>query len=226
MRFWDRVMYWTAKKLGADIKLGVEATVETVRAQQPDAVVVATGIQAAPHTAWSPTKRLEQAIPGADTNNVVSGWDVLNEKVQVGPKVVVLDDEGHQRGIAIAQWLADKGKEVHLVTHHPTVGMRIFHGSDPYFRKRLAEKGVKPMVNAEITEIAGNTVIFKDTATGAEKRMEGVDTVVWLLCEKANDDLYFQLKGQFPDVRRIGDCAAPRFVEYAIWEGEEVGRGL
>ncbi|MBI2831472.1 MAG: FAD-dependent oxidoreductase [Chloroflexi bacterium] len=221
-----RYLSYQVKRLGVDIKPGVEANLDTVRAEKPDAVIVATGIKAAPYTAWSHTQRLEQSIPGADGKNVVSGWDVLNEKAQAGQKVVVLDDEGHQRGISVAQWLADKGKEVHLVTHHPTIGMRIYHGSDPYFRKRLAEKGIKVTVNAEIKEIAGNAAIFKDTATGAEKRIEGVDTVVWMLCEKPDDDLYFKLKGQFPDVRRIGDCVAPRFVEYAIWEGEDVGRAL
>jgi hypothetical protein len=59
-----------------------------------------------------------------------------------------------------------------------------------------------------------------------EKKIEGVDTVVWAEGYKANDELYFQLKDQFPSVRRIGDCVTPRSLEFAIWEGEEVGRAL
>ena len=38
---------------------------------------------------------------------------------------------------------------------------------------------------------------------------------------KPDDELYFELKGKVKEPYRLGDCVAPRFVDYAIWEGEK-----
>jgi 2,4-dienoyl-CoA reductase-like NADH-dependent reductase (Old Yellow Enzyme family) len=43
---------------------------------------------------------------------------------------------------------------------------------------------------------------------------------------KANDDLYFALKGRIDNLHRIGDCVAPRKLDHAIYEGELAGREL
>ena len=36
---------------------------------------------------------------------------------------------------------------------------------------------------------------------------------------KANDELYFALKGAVENLHRIGDCVAPRKLDHAIYEG-------
>ena len=43
---------------------------------------------------------------------------------------------------------------------------------------------------------------------------------------KANDELYFALKGTVENLHRIGDCLAPRKLDHAIYEGELAGREL
>jgi hypothetical protein len=62
--------------------------------------------------------------------------------------------------------------------------------------------------------------------TGAPDAIEGVDTVVLATGPTANDELYLALKGQLANVRRIGDCVAPRKLDHAIYEGELAGREL
>jgi len=62
--------------------------------------------------------------------------------------------------------------------------------------------------------------------TGAPEQIDGVDTVVLATGPKANDELYFALEGEVEDVRRIGDCVAPRKLDHAIYEGELAGREL
>lgn len=69
------------RKLGVEICLGVEATAESVLAQNPDAVVVATG--AVP---------LIPPIRGlAECPYAVSAWDVLLGKAPQGTRL------GHRR---------------------------------------------------------------------------------------------------------------------------------
>jgi hypothetical protein len=62
--------------------------------------------------------------------------------------------------------------------------------------------------------------------TGAAGSVEGVDTVVLAAGQKANDELYFALKGTVANLHRIGDCLAPRKLDHAIYEGELAGRAL
>ena len=62
--------------------------------------------------------------------------------------------------------------------------------------------------------------------TGAPDSIEGVDTVVLATGQKANDELYFALKGTVENLHRIGDCVAPRKLDHAIYEGELAGREL
>ena len=57
-------------------------------------------------------------------------------------------------------------------------------------------------------------------------RIEGVDTVVLVMGKRANDGVYFALKGKVGELYRVGDCVAPRKITEAIYEGEIVGREL
>ena len=43
---------------------------------------------------------------------------------------------------------------------------------------------------------------------------------------KADEALYFELKGQIRELHRIGDCVAPRKLDHAIYEGYLAGREL
>ena len=46
-----------------------------------------------------------------------------------------------------------------------------------------------------------------------------MDTLVLATGHKADDALYFDLKGVVENVHRIGDCLAPRKLDHAIYEG-------
>ena len=59
--------------------------------------------------------------------------------------------------------------------------------------------------------------------TGAEEEITGVDTVVLATGPRANDELYFALKGEVENLHRIGDCVAPRKLDHAIYEGYLAG---
>jgi hypothetical protein len=60
--------------------------------------------------------------------------------------------------------------------------------------------------------------------TRAERRIEGVDTVVLSMGSRSIDALYRALKGQVAALHAIGDCVAPRGVHQAILEGTRVAR--
>ena len=85
-------------KLGVDVRLGVEADVETILAENPQAVVVATG-----STPYLPE------IPGAEGQNVLSVEDVLNG-AETGDRVVIVDTQGTAPASLLADFLAEQGE--------------------------------------------------------------------------------------------------------------------
>ena len=81
------------------------------------------------------------------------------------------------------------------------------------------------IVNTDLKEIAADAVVLVDVYTGEEQHLTDIHTVVMAIGRRSNDRLFHELSGSCP-VFRIGDCRAPRFLEHAILEGDEIGRNL
>src|SRR4029079_16022027 len=92
-------------KLAVDCRLRVDATVDTGLAESPDVVIVATG--SPPHV---------PALPGLEGKPVVTDRDVLLDRVEVGERVVVVDDVHTQQGLSTAEYLLDRGHRVEVIS--------------------------------------------------------------------------------------------------------------
>lgn len=203
--------------LGVRVMLGVEVTPEIVAGEGADAVVVATGSL--------PTKL---PVPGADQENVVSVMDVLQERVPIGRKVVVVDGgEGHWQCCSVAEYLAEQGKEVELITSMLFVGAELATTGDlvPFYMR--AEKlGIVLSPNTALKSISGTTVSAWRVYAQKERLIEGVDTVVMATFNRANNALYRSLKGRVKELHATGDCVAPRRAIDAIYDGYNLGRTI
>jgi NADPH-dependent 2,4-dienoyl-CoA reductase/sulfur reductase-like enzyme len=211
---------------GVEVRLGTEATPELVRELAPDAVLVATGALPS-RTGFSSVNPLVGQLPGADGEHVLTVWDVLLDRRPVGRRVVVLDDDGTRYAAGVTEVLLDRGCEVELVSRWPTLFPTTLTTLDmAHLYGRLLGKGLEYRLNAWASGIEGSRVGLFNLYTGAPDAIEGVDTVVLATGPTANDELYLALKGQLANVRRIGDCVAPRKLDHAIYEGELAGREL
>jgi NADPH-dependent 2,4-dienoyl-CoA reductase/sulfur reductase-like enzyme len=200
------------EKLGVDCRLRVEATVEAVLAEQPDAVVVATGSHA-----------YRPELPGLDGKHVVTDRDVLQDRVEVGDRVVVVDDVHTQQGLSTAEFLLQRGKRVEVVSRLFYPGQDVGATSIVPLYSRLFAHGVTLTPHTDLVAVEGSTVLVANVYSGEERRLEGVDTVVLAMGSRSTDALYRTLKGQVPELHAIGDCVAPRGVHHAILEGARVG---
>lgn len=213
------------ERLNVKLNLGVEAGVQTVRDESPDAVVVATG--ASPiRNGFSYVRPDLPEIPGWDFDNVVTAWDVIGNGVEVGDNVVVVDYEGHMRGLSAAVMLAERGKKVEVVSPHFFVGADVEPVTLLWQYTRLYGAGARLTPNTMVKAIGKGWVLTVNLFSSEERLIENVDTVVLATGCRANDELYRVLKGEMSEVYAIGDCAAPRRVENAIYEGHMVGRNL
>ena len=203
-------------KLGVDVRLGVEADVEAVLAETPDAVVVATG--STPYMT---------EIPGAEGKNVLSVADVLNG-AEAGERVVIVDTQGTPPACLLADYLADQGKQAEIVTGLPYVGNGI-HARAVWHHLygRLVEKRVTMSPMTGVARIGENWVEVYHVVNPAKTwRIESVDTVVIAGGGQANDGLYKRLKGKVEGLHAVGDCAQPRDIEMATYQAHKVALSI
>ena len=216
--FGEVILYLSrqVEKAGVDIRLGEEGTVEQILGLAPDAVVIAAG-----------AKPVIPDIAGARSANVVTAWDILGGKVPDGRRFAVSDgDKEDQVAVGTAEYLADLGKEVEIISKLPYIGKDLDILNFVPICQRLLEKGVKLTPHTGIGEINKQRVVLYNVYTGAQEFRKDVDVVVFAAGRVAEDGLYWALKGKISNLYRIGDCLAPRSVLSAIGEGTRVGRIL
>lgn len=207
-------------KAGATVKLGVEVTAEQILADKPDVVIIATGSQPKEHP-----------VGGADGPSVFNVWQVLNGQAQVGEKVCLIDYDGHHRATSTAEFLADQGKTVHIITSSLFVGAELGPTQDLYLsRQRLLKKRVTFTPDIAVMEVGGDSgakfVKGFNVYSNIWDEWGPFDTLVLAMGQKSDDALYTSLKGKVPELYRIGDSVAPRKVDMAIWEGHKIGREI
>jgi N,N-dimethylglycine/sarcosine dehydrogenase len=212
----DGACRYTARqceKLGVELRLGVDADAETVLAEAPDAVVLASGARA-----------LRPDLPGIDLG--VSAWDVLSGNVPAGSRVLVIDEEYSHQAPSAAELLLDRGKQVAIVTSERTIGTLLGATTAPPVFERLFTKGIVLHCNLSVVrlEVGGATVT--NVWSGREEALSPFDAFVYAYGGEAYGPLEASLRGRVPRLELIGDCFAPRTLQHAILEGHKLARNL
>ena len=208
---------WLTRQLNAlsvRVNLGVEADGGRIQAEEPDAVVLATGsVPALP------------SLPGLDDSpvTVLSADDVLHGRADDAGVVVLLDDDGHHKAASTAEYLAAGGAEVHLVTQADVVAWEITSVSRTPAIERLDALGVNRHPSHWFESIAGSTVHL-----GSGLDVPNVDAIVAVVPNRPRSTLADELtaSGKYADVLMVGDCLAPRRAIEAVREGHVAGRAV
>ncbi|MFC1914399.1 FAD-dependent oxidoreductase [Chloroflexota bacterium] len=211
----DAVRYYVhqMKLLGVDVHLGTTVTEDVVKELNYDVVVVATG--ALPFV---------PEVPGFDSPNVVEAKQVLAEEVEVGQNVIVMAYENHMVALSTAAFLADRGKKVEVLVESIHAAGMTDHYTKPAAYSLLANKGVAITPLTSIKELKGNTVVAYDMYSGAERQIDGVDTVVFAIEGRPNDALYRSLEGKVKELYLIGQALAPRKLLDSVADAYQVVR--
>ena len=195
-------------RAGVETERRHEATAARLIAEMPDAVILATGAQ--PYL---------PAFEGREQAHVITAWDLLCGRANVGTSVVIADWKSDWIGLGLAEELTKSGCAVTLCTNAAMAGESL----QPYVRNhyvgRLHRLGIAVRTHSRLYGIDGATAYFQDTLTQEPILIEGVDSLVLSLGHVAQDDLSRDLESAPFPVTRIGDCQAPRTAEEAIYEG-------
>jgi 2,4-dienoyl-CoA reductase-like NADH-dependent reductase (Old Yellow Enzyme family)/thioredoxin reductase len=181
-----------------------EVTVETVKDENPDVIVVATG-----------SSPVIPNVEGIDREIVCSFADVFNGGPKEVLKTVVIG--GGATGCEVAYHLAECGNSVTIVEMLPTIAAAVENMTRKVLVFRLKEMGVRMMAGYRLSKVEENGVTV--TGTDGEALFIEAERVVIAIGARPDNSFYEQIKSLGYDVHRIGDCLEPRGAKAAIYEG-------
>ena len=230
---WRHLVDWRVSQLrkleNVQVLTGLELDTGTAASYGPDVIVVATGAQwrrdGTSHVSHAP-------IPGAELPHVATPEEVLRRPPHRSGSAVVYDCEGYFMGVGLAELLVSAGNDVTIVTPLPLLAPfldRTYEGTPT--RKRLAHIGVRWIVDTELIGINQGSVRL--SRFGLEQEI-AADEVVLVTARRSRDELYRELledwetltRERVQAIYRVGDCAAPRLLADAIFDGHRLGREL
>ena len=202
-----------AQRHGVRILKNSAVTADTVRAENPGAIILATG-----------SVPQKPPFEGSDTaSNVVHAADVFSGRAETGNNVVVYDWLADWVGAGVAEKLAGEGAYVRLAVNGICPAANIQNYVRDVYIAKLHRLGVTVLPMMRLHGIDDRTAYFLHTAAQEPVTLEDVDTIV-LACPNApRDDLANELRGIVKELHLAGDCLAPRTAEEAVFEGLKAG---
>ena len=191
-----------------DVRLETPVTKEDALAGGWDAVVCCTG-----------------ALPQPPAPDVLSVWDVMRGAA-VGERVGVVDLVGFHQATSTAEWLAQRGHRVEVLTPTLAAGQDLGLTLDmENWHRRVLALGVRIFTSVAPLGYERGCVQAIEAYSSRMVEFGPFDTVVVANHGRPDDALYYALKGRI-EVHRAGDCVAPRRAGSAVNEGHRVALAL
>jgi 2,4-dienoyl-CoA reductase-like NADH-dependent reductase (Old Yellow Enzyme family)/thioredoxin reductase len=207
------------ERTGVEVKLETGADLETVKSLSPDAVVIATGS----------VPRVPHDVAGLDLPHVVQGWDAIRGTAEVGERVAIVSQEDYYETPTIAEYLASKGKQVHVFHKSMHIGYEVARYSVAMVLGHMENCGVEVTPNLVLTAIKSDGLEFVSSFGSSHTyRKEGFDSVVLVYGSVPKHELYDQLKadGDIPEIDVAGPAWLPRFMAEATQHGASIGLAI
>lgn len=229
--------------LGVDVRFNSWIDGPELLADDPDAIIVATG--GVPDT----------ALPEGGGELAVTTWDLLSGAAAPAAEVLVYDETGSHGALSTADWLAQGGARVELVTPDHQPGRGIGGQNLPVYLRNLYRSGASLTPDHRLLGLRreGNGLVATLWNEYARERVERqVAQVVLERCTLPADGPYQTLKagsrnlgetdiealvelapqpeaanpaGRYA-LYRIGDAVAARDIHAAMLDGNRLARAL
>ena len=219
------VSYWNEEmKLhpNIEIKLNTKVDVDTLRALNPDQVIVSPGGGIIPEGKGMIWKAAVAAIKaqGGTVGFMRMGLNMKSGPTAiVGKRVVVVG--GGFAGLEVAEAMCD-GREIWVIDPAKKLGNGIGIIDKNPTINLLKKKGVHLMPLTELIEVTKKGAKVKNVETGEEQLIE-CDTVLTSLGVEQNTDLYDEIVKVWPHAKLIGDATTPDGKVYRTLEAVKGG---
>ncbi|MFN4272121.1 MAG: FAD-dependent oxidoreductase [Aliihoeflea sp.] len=188
------------ERLGVAFRFNSWADAETVLAEKPDVVVIATG-------GLPDTEVLKQG-----NEFVVSAWDLIAGDVRPGSDVLIFDDAGDHAALQAAEIAANAGAKVEVMTPDRMFAPEIMGMNLVPYMRSLQMKDVTFTVTyrLEAVERDGNRLIANiGSDYGGVVKQRSFDQIVVNHGTIPLDDLYFELK---PESTNLGEISYDQLI--------------
>jgi pyruvate/2-oxoglutarate dehydrogenase complex dihydrolipoamide dehydrogenase (E3) component len=217
------------------VNLGAEVTADALDDIDADAIVLATGSRPAlsrlgtnpAPTAQEPAAGMDQlnspAIAGIDDARFASVDDVLSGRRRSSGRVLLIDGTGLWDGAGTAEFLANDGAEVVVVTTASAVGAALETANRHLFSQRAAAAGIRLLPHTRFTGDVGGVAHLRHVYTGETSELADVDLIVPSVGRRSDEALYLDWAGRAgrAALHRVGDCIAPRLLREIVRESYE-----
>ncbi|QWK79256.1 NADH:flavin oxidoreductase [Ochrobactrum sp. BTU1] len=231
------------EKLGVDFRFNTWAEADAVLGEVPDVVIVATGGMPDVH------------ILREGNEHATSPWDIISGDLRVGSNVLLFDEAGDHSGLQAAEFVADNGGKVEMMTADRTFAPEVMGMNLVPYMRSLQKKDVTFTVTYRLEAIRrdGNRLIAQiGSDYGGVSFEREYDQIIVNDGIRPLDDLYFELKplsrnlgavdyealidgrsqnlvrnaASSFELYRIGDAVSTRNTHAAIYDGLRLGSAL
>ena len=200
------------EKAGVTIKMNTECTIDTIKAENPDAVIVATG-----------SKTLILPIEGINNPDIIHGADLLDGKRAAGKKVLVVG--GGMVGAETAEFLGEQNHDVTVIEFRDAIGPDVIHEHRVFLMEGFEKYGIKSITGAKVCEFFSDGVAY-ETADGEKHEAKGFDSVVLSMGFRNYDTMSEEIKEIVPETYVVGDATRARRALDATKEAYEAAMKL
>ncbi len=200
-----------AVKNGAKIEYGVLADKELIKSYNPEYIIIATGGNAVHPKAF-------------DKPNVVTVTEVLNGKVKLENSKVCVIGSG-MTGLETSELLVEQGNKVTIVEMADKIAPGAwFQQLDDALPKLRAADTVF-LTSTKLADVKEDRIIVNDLKTGVTSEIE-CDKVVLSMGVRPDDSLYNEIKDEFKNVYKIGDCVKTGRIFNATQDGYNIAKSI
>jgi 2,4-dienoyl-CoA reductase-like NADH-dependent reductase (Old Yellow Enzyme family)/thioredoxin reductase len=199
------------EKFGVKCYLNREVSVNTVKEENPDVVIVATGsLPSLP------------PIEGLDKDIVIPFAEVLNGGLPAQKKTVVIG--GGPTGCEVAHHLSQNGCQVTIVEMLPKIGKPLESITKKVLLNQLRANQVELLTEFRLSRVEDSGVVV--TGKDGKERFIEAGRVIITIGNRPDSRLYDQITTLGYETHQIGDCLEPRSAKAAIYEGAVLGRAI
>jgi len=214
------------RKAGVEIRLNCAMSADEVVAFGADGVLLATGSTPL-KTAFTSTRPAVDRVPGTEQDNVLSVVEALEDPTRVGKRVVLFDEDGGRYALGTAEYLLDRGHQVHLISRFIALSPNLALTLDlPVNYQHVFRKGLQYTLNSWVRSIDGKRAQLLNLFTDENGESLEADTFIIAAGHSPHDELYRALQGRVQNLHCIGDARLPRPLQDTIYEGMLAGREL
>ena len=200
------------EKDGVKIVMNKEVTIDFIKGENPDAVIVATG-----------SKTLVLPIEGIDNEAIIYGSDILDGKRMPGKKVLIVG--GGMVGCEIASFLGEQEHDVTVIEFRDQVGADVIKEHKLYLMKDFEEYKIGQITGAKVCRFYEDGVEY-ETADGEKHETRGYDTVVLSMGYRNYNPFADRLEKLGKETYVVGDAIRARRALDATAEAYEAAMKL